>query len=135
MGVAPWIGTKISATLVDFGEPLLKQLPPDASLELRHGLVNLIVTQWNAHVMAAAWGQPQHLAQLRDTLQTAVAAGQLDPQALEAFHTLSARRQLARFVDDPRAIGHWEVRDTGPGEWNIRCDARMPPQGVVPPPE
>ena len=107
MGVAPWIGTKISATLVDFGEPLLKQLPPDASLELRHGLVNLIVTQWNAHVMAATRGQPQPLAQLRDTL----------------------------FVDDPRAIGHWEVRDTGPGEWNIRCDARMPPQGVVPPPE
>ncbi len=43
-----------------------------------------------------------------------------------AFETLSARQELRRFVDDPRAIGLREVRDIGPGRWNIRCDARLP---------
>ena len=124
--LAAWIGTKISATLIDFGQPLLALLPPDASLDMRKQIVGHIVLHWNAHVMATRWGQPEYLAQLRDTLAAATVRGELDPQALAAFETLSARHKLRRFVDDPRAIGLWEVRDIGPGQWNIRCDARLP---------
>ncbi len=125
-GIAAWIGTKISATLIDFGQPLLALLPPDASLDMRRQIVGHIVLHWNAHVMATRWGQPEYLAQLRDTLIAATARGELDPQALATFETLSARHKLKRFVDDPRAVGLWEVRDIGPGQWNIRCDARLP---------
>ena len=123
----PWIGTKISATIIDFGEPLLAQLPPDAPLELRKQVVDLIVTFWNAHVMAKAWGQPEHLAETRDRLRRAVAEQSMAPEALEAFETLSARHRERRFVDDPRAVGNWRIRDTAPGQWNIYCDARLPP--------
>ena len=125
----PWIGTKISATIIDFGQPLLAQLPPDAPLELRQQVVSLIVTFWNAHVMAKAWGQPEHLAAIRDTL-TQVADEQ--PEALEAFEMLSARRQEPRFIDDPRAVGEWRIRDIASGQWNIACDARLPPSFPVP---
>ena len=125
----PWVGTKISATIIDFGQPLLAQLPPDAPLELRQQVVSLIVTFWNAHVMAKAWGQADHLAAIRDTLTQAAAE---QPEALEAFEMLSARRQEPRFVDDPRAVGEWRIRDTASGKWNISCDARLPPSFPMP---
>ncbi len=127
----PWIGTKISATIIDFGEPLLNQLPLDAPRELREQIVKLIVTFWNAHVMAQFWGQPEHLIGIRKKLTQAADDQTLYVQALMAFELLSARRQELRFVNDPRAVGHWEVRDTAPGQWSIRCDARLPP-GPVP---
>jgi len=130
----PWIGTKISATIIDFGEPLLAQLPPDAPLELRKQVVDLIVMFWNAHVMAKAWGHPEHLVEVRDRLRRAVAEQSMAPDALHAFETLSARHQEARFVDDPRAVGDWHIHDTAPGQWNIHCDARLPPSLPVPSP-
>ena len=123
----PWIGTKISATIIDFGEPLLVQLPPDASLEFRKHVVDLIVMFWNANVMAKAWGHPEGLVQMRETLGRAVAEQSMAPEALEAFETLSARHQEVRFANDPRAVGQWRIRDTAPGQWNIHCDARLPP--------
>jgi hypothetical protein len=123
----PWIGTKISATIIDFGQPLLNQLPADAPRELREQVVQLIVTLWNAHVMAHSWGQPEHLTAIREMLAQAAGDQTLDVQALMAFEVLSARRQELRFVNDPRAVGLWEVRDTAPGQWSIRCDARLPP--------
>lgn len=123
---ARWEDTKISATLIDFGQPLLVELAPDAPLELRKQIVGLIVLYWNSNVMAKHWGQPEYLAQTRGTLMAATARGELDPQALEFFEVLNARHKLKRFAEDPRAVGLWEVRDTGPGEWNIRCDARLP---------
>jgi len=48
-------------------------------------------------------------------------------QALEAFESLRCRHELTRFVDDPRAVGEWCIRFTANGQWNLRCDARLPP--------
>ena len=79
---------------------------------------------WNALVMARSWGQPQYraaiLAQLSDPIQGI-------PEALEAFESLQDRHQLARFADDPRAVGQWRIRVTANGQWNLRCDARLAP--------
>ena len=120
----PWVGTKISATIIDFGEPLLTQLLPQASFEECEQLFGLIIAFWNAHTMARAWAQPEHLIAMRDTLTR---AADEHPQALEAFELLSARRELPRFVDDPRAVGQWRIRVTANAQWNLRCDARLPP--------
>ena len=49
------------------------------------------------------------------------------PEALEAFESLQDRHELARFADDPRAVGEWRIRVTANGQWNLRCDARLPP--------
>jgi len=123
----PWIGTKISRTIVEFGLPLIEQLPPAPSRELCEQTFQLIILIWNAHVFARFWNQPQHLAALGDTLRNATAEGALPIDALDAFETLSARRQQSQFVDDPRAVGHWELRGTAAGRWNLYCDARLPP--------
>lgn len=123
----PWIGTKISSAIVEFGLPLIEQLPPVPSRELCEQTFQLIILIWNAHVFERFWGQPQHLAALGDTLGNAVAEGALPIDALEAFEMLSVRRQQPQFVGDPRAVGHWELRATATGQWNLRCDARLPP--------
>jgi hypothetical protein len=122
-----WIGTKISGTIVEFGLPLIEQLPPGPSRRLCEQTFELVIMIWNAHVLARFWGEPQHLASLKNTLRNAVAEGVLPIDALDEFEMLSARRQQPPFVDDPRAVGHWELRETAAGEWNLHCDARLPP--------
>lgn len=122
-----WVGTKISGTIVEFGLPLIEQWPPDPSRRLCEQTFELVIMIWNAHVLARFWSEPQHLAALEDTIRNAVAEGVLPIDALEAFEALSARRQHSPFADDPRAVGHWELRETAAGKWNLHCDARMPP--------
>lgn len=123
----PWIGTKISRTIVQFGQPLIEQLPPGSSRVLCQQTFELVILVWNAHVVARFWGQPQHLTAVGETIGKAVAEGALPIDALDAFEMLSARRQQTPFVDDPRAVGDWELRETATGKWNLRCDARLPP--------
>jgi|JI9StandDraft_1071089.scaffolds.fasta_scaffold366599_2 hypothetical protein len=122
-----WMDTKISATIIDFGMPLIEQLPADAPLEIRQGMVSFIVQVWNAHVMAMPlWGQPQHVGEMRKTLMRAGADQGLAQEALATFEMLSARRRERRFANDPRAVGEWSVRVIDAENWNIRCDARLP---------
>lgn len=123
----PWVGTKISRTIAEFGQPLLEQLPPKPSRELCEQTFELIILIWNAQVFARFWDQPQHLSAVQDTIREAAAQGVLPIDALEAFEALSARRQQLPFVDDPRAVGTWALRETATGQWNLRCDARLPP--------
>lgn len=120
----PWIGTKISATILGFGQPILDLLPPDAPPELHEKMVGLVILCWNAHVLARTWGQPQSLEALERSFPLLADEA---PDVLQVFEVLSARRQMPRFIDDPRAVGEWHIRRPAPGEWALRCDARMPP--------
>lgn len=106
--------------------PAIEQLPPGASREVCEQTFQLIILIWNAHAVSRFWGQPQHLAAAQDTIRKAVAEGVLPIEALEALEALSARRQQPPFADDLRAVGHWELRETAAGKWNLHCDARMP---------
>jgi len=122
-----WLRTRISATIIDFGEPLLQQVPPDATLELRRATVSFIINVWNAHVMAMLpWGQPEFLAELRATISRAWAEGNVDAEAMAVIEILSARRRQKPFVSDPRAVGEWSVRMIDDEHWNLRCDAGLP---------
>ena len=58
-GIKPWVGTKISATIIDFGEPLLAQLPPQASREQGEQVFNLIILFWNALAKERCLGAAQ----------------------------------------------------------------------------
>lgn len=123
-----WMGTKISATIIAFGMPLIEQLPPDASAALRQDVMSFIAHVWNVHVMAMpAWGQPQHVDEMREALRRAAADQALAQEALANFEMLSTRRRERRFASDPRAVGECLVRVIDAQNWNIRCDARLPP--------
>jgi hypothetical protein len=122
--------TKISATILDFGEPYLGQydgqhLPIDV---VREAMV-VVLTVWNAHVMAMPeWGQPEPLAWLKDIIYSGTAPHQL----MDLFEDLTFRR-YQKFADDPRAVGDWDIVSNGDGTLKFRCDGRLPP-GYVPSP-
>ena len=112
---------KISETILDFGEPLFSQLDAALPLEAIQSVFRIVITVWNAHVVATPrWGQPRFLADLQERMRDP----QMPPEMVEAMRTLSQRR-LERFASDGRAVGDWSlVMDAG--EWQLRCDARVP---------
>lgn len=112
---------KISETIADFGEPLLRDLESSHPPEAARAAFELVIAVWNAHVMAMSrWGRPQPLAELHQRMQ----AGQMPAETVEIIRTLSQRR-LERFATDGRAVGEWSVVCEG-GAWRLRCDARVP---------
>ncbi len=114
---------KISETIIDFGAPLIGQLDGNEPPDVVQATFSLVITVWNAHVMAMpVWGQPQVLAQLAQLLRGPAAP----PQMTEACHTLALRRRQ-HFADDVRAVGGWELRRDACGRARLHCEARVPP--------
>ena len=112
---------KISDTIVDFGDPLVRQLDADQSYETVHSTFEIVILIWNAHVMAMPrWGKPRFLADLQKRAEDP----QIPVQFAQAFELLSQRR-AERFASDARAVGEWSVAQQS-GQWRLRCDARAP---------
>lgn len=114
---------KISATIIDFGAPLISDLDPGQPLEIVRSVFAIVITVWNAHVMAMpVWGKPQLLQQLGELLQAPGTA----PQLIDTCAQLAARRQ-EHFAQDPRAVGEWSVTIEQPGRVRLHCEARVAP--------
>jgi hypothetical protein len=114
---------KISETIIDFGAPLILELDTQQPIEIVRGVFSIVITVWNAHVMAMpAWGHPQLREQLAELLRTPGTA----PQMIHACAELSARRHK-HFADDPRAVGEWSIAIDHSGRVRLHCDARLPP--------
>jgi hypothetical protein len=114
--------TKISATLLEFGEPLLLPLGKSPSLDEIRATWEFIVWVWNSHVMAMpCWHQPEFL----EALKRVVYARITPCEVKEAYEELAARRR-ERFADDARGVGEWELIANREGGYNLRCDARVP---------
>lgn len=116
---------KISETIVDFGEPLIRQLDADQPHEVVRQSFEFVILVWNAYVMAMPrWGQPSWLADLHQRLQDP----QMPAPMVQAFRELSQRR-AERFASDARAVGEWSIVQQS-GQWRLRCDARAPNTAV-----
>ena len=114
---------KISETVIDFGAPLLRDLDQEQPIAIVRATFNLVITVWNAHVVAMpVWGQPEVLEQLEEVLRAPGTA----PEMIAACADLAARRQQ-HFANDPRAIGEWRVAFDNRGRARLHCDARVPP--------
>ena len=114
---------KISETIIDFGAPLIADLDPGQPLEIVRSVFAIVITVWNAHVMAMpVWGRPQLLQQLGELVQAPGSA----PQLTDTCAQLAARRQ-AHFAQDPRAVGEWSVTIDPQGRMRLHCEARVPP--------
>lgn len=114
---------KISETIIEFGAPLIGKLDEKQPMDIVRAVFSLVITVWNAHVMAMpVWGKPEALAQLRDLLRTPGTA----PQMIQACSQLAARRQQ-HFAADPRAVGEWSIAFDHAGRVRLHCDARVPP--------
>ena|ERR1700712_5286950 len=112
----------LSATLLEFGEPLLARLGDDAPLPVRKQCLQLVITVWNAGAMATPrWGKAELLGQLEQTLaQPAITSATTD-----LLQQLLIRRQ-EYFGSDPRAVGDWELQPAPDGGYVLHCTAHLP---------
>ena len=114
---------KISETIIDFGAPLIGELDKNQPIEIVRAAFEIVITLWNAHVMAMpVWGKPQLLEQLGDLLRIPGTA----PELIETHLELTARRRQ-HFADDPRAVGEWNVAFDHRGRVRLHCEAHIPP--------
>ncbi len=115
---------KMSETLIDFGNPLVRRIKKDSTAQYVDDLFQIIVIIWNAHVRAMrAWGDPAPLRALQD-----IAADENQPEIMRyAIGALSLRR-VQHFRDDVRMVHDWSVSyNPEGGELKFTCQGALPP--------
>ena len=113
---------KLSETVLEFGEPLLSTLGPDAPLAARQKSLELVIMVWNAVAMAMPlWGKPELLQQFEQTLsQPAVAS----PTTDVLRRLIERRREL--YGTDLRTVGEWALSLQPDHSYELRCVAHLP---------
>ncbi|ADO70766.1 hypothetical protein [Stigmatella aurantiaca] len=115
---------KISQTLLEYAAPLLAQLPPETPLQQRQALLQIVMSVWNAMVVAQ-WTQRDVLPDLYRQLETMPPPGHAQ---MRAWVDALVERKRQYFADDLRAVGHWELRMKPSGEVSLWAEARSPPR-------
>jgi hypothetical protein len=111
----------IADTILDFASVVLSQFAEPPALTVLQQTIELAVSVWNAHVLAAPeWGQPEHLAELSRLIAISSSA-----PMLAAFEALSGVRR-ARFASDLRVVCEWQVTADEQGRTRFDCMARLP---------
>ena len=111
----------IADTILDFANVVITQLAEPPALNVLQQTIELVISVWNAHVLAAPeWGQPEHLVELSRLI-----AISSSPQMLAAFEGLSEVRR-ARFASDLRVVCEWQVTADEQGRTRFDCMARLP---------
>jgi hypothetical protein len=104
---------KISETFLQFAEPLLETMGPQATQGQMEQLLQLTFTVWNAVVYADATANPQFLDYLRKvTGNDPLIAG-----------LITRKREL--FGDDHRLIGEYKLTRKA-GQLHLWAEARNP---------
>jgi len=115
----------ISDTILSFGEPVLQRLressePP--SLDTIKRALEIVITIWNAHVMATDhWGHPEHLADLRR-----LALDENTTRETASTLAMLIDRRTQRFGDDIRVVSKWDLAFDDLGRHRFDCTARLP---------
>jgi hypothetical protein len=111
----------IADTILDFARVVLCQIPEPPALQVLQKTLELAISVWNAHALAApAWGKPENLAELSHLVLLSAS-----PQMLSAFEALRGER-LSRFADDLRVVCEWQVTADEQGRARLDCSARLP---------
>ena len=116
---------KISATLLDFGKPLLEVVPGGASMDTRREAIQLVITIWNCLVFEEA-GDPTHMENFRAALEKG------PPAARTLLHggidVLKLRKKL-RYPKTRLLVGKWELKDLGGGKVSLYAEAHAATTG------
>jgi hypothetical protein len=111
----------IADTILDFARVVLCQIPEPPALPTLQQTLELAISVWNAHALAApAWGKPENLAELSHLVALSAS-----PQMVAAFEALRGER-LTRFSEDLRVVCEWRVTADELGRTRLDCSARLP---------
>lgn len=116
------MAAKISETLLEYATPLLERMPPGPSLQQQQAFLQLVITVWNALVVAQ-WGGVDLLPDVYRRLEAMPQPGRTTMRELvDAL----VERKRQHFADDLRAVGRWALRVKQNGEASLWAEARGP---------
>jgi hypothetical protein len=113
---------KISETILEFGEPILEELPENASKEEMEAAMRLIVSAWNA-VVLDDWNKT------REFEKAFLKALMPIPKEFESIPRKLIKRKKRKYSSDPRAVGNYWVIEKN-GELVFRAEAHLDLQRV-----
>lgn len=91
--------TKISATIMAFGESLLNALPYDHSQAEMEDAILIIITVWNSVVLDAWHKSDENERRLLHTIVN-------EPKPVQLEFKRLIKRKKKKFAGDIRAVGH-----------------------------
>jgi hypothetical protein len=109
--------TKISQTILEFGRPIILQLPDEYTKEEFEAAITIVITVWNAVVMDGWEISTKFKTQLLSAIENAPKEVQIEVKRL-------IKRKKEKYGSDPRAVGHYWVREQN-GEFIFGCEARL----------
>ena len=113
---------KISETILEFGEPILEELPENASKEEMEAAMRLIVSAWNA-VVLDDWNKTREFE--KAFLEALIPM----PKEFESIPKKLIKRKKRKYSTDPRAVGNYWVIEKN-GGLVFKAEARLDLQGV-----
>ncbi len=109
---------KISETLIDFAEPIIKMIDKNTTQEqIKQGFV-LAVTVWNSLVFEVVKNDTSYVEKLRDSI-----SGMDDKEGVVMMEELIIRKRKM-FNNDLRAIGDYSITYSD-GNLNVKAEARL----------
>jgi len=108
---------KISETFLQFAEPLLEPLGPDATTDQMEQSLRIAFTVWNAVVYETVNGETRYIDMLHDL------TAQAPEIAAVASHMIARKRR--HFGDDHMLVGEFKLTRKG-DELNLWAEARDP---------
>lgn len=115
---------KISATLIDFAQPILKHIDENTTQkQVEKGLM-LAVCVWNAVVLDLWKSENRCLEKIRSLFDETD-----DPRCSQLIETLVERKRT-RFAHDLRAISHFSV-ELNQGALHVHAQANMDSKVLV----
>jgi len=109
---------KIFETFFRFAAPILVAMPDGASPSEIENALRVPYIIWNALVFDHASGTHDYLTRVRETIAHS------HPAIAITEDLIDRKRRL--FADDNFLIGNYRVTKLGPGEINLRVEARDP---------
>lgn len=108
---------KISQTILEFGNPVISQLPNGYTKEELEAAISLIILVWNAVVMDSWAPENRFEAEILERISG-------EPKQYQLVIKRLIKRKKSKYGNDPRGVGHYWVRDDN-GEPVFGCEARL----------
>lgn len=109
--------SKISATFLEFAEPILGNESGSLTAEETEKALSIAFVVWNAVVYDTVHGNTEWVTRLRKQVAQ-------DARISVLIDGLITRKQT-QFGHDLRLVGKYEIVETN-GEWRLRVEARSP---------
>jgi len=113
---------KISETILEFGDPVLQELPESATKEDFEAVMLLVVSAWNA-VVLDEWNKTRKFE------KEFIKALRPMPKEFDGIPRKLIWRKKRKYSSDPRAVGNYWVIEKN-GGYVFRAEARLDLQGI-----